>query len=397
MSTFRPKTRMSLSPNVYAPGHSMDTTRPTITKRCHTQQLQRESLSCSDSDDDIVRQGKRRRRDNSVSLIFKHLRLDIHYALQLIEETVDNYLEPFSWPRQSDDALQMDRVSQFPTTSSAFSFFPSSSPPLDRCFRSSSPDSGGFQEGAGEGPSDLARLRTSAFWELRQSVTENGEGLVRRMRDYERSRSRHQTHQKAKDAEKRGRKRATRRQKTYSINASEEEDDDILISSGDSSTHIKWCAFVNKRSRSLDDMDVDSQKDVRSSIHQIRSQSSGPPSDVHHPTGSQYHQQNKEVAALLEDLMSPYNSCTNPSLEPTPGLSHSSCESANSSLLSLALPPSILEADAALPSTASEKALAALSLALENGAGSITDYSSIWKYQEQFSLGETHDYGELWN
>ncbi|PPQ89415.1 hypothetical protein CVT25_002233 [Psilocybe cyanescens] len=314
--------------------------------------------------------------------------------VQLTLDDVEDCIEPLPWPRQSDSRWKTNHVSQFPTTSSAFSLFPSSSSSQDNTCRSSSPESSGYQEAQGEGPSDLARLRTSAFWELRQSVTENGEGLVRRMRDYERSRSRYQTHQKAKEAEKRGRKRLPRRQKT-SVNASEEEDgEDILISSGDASSHIHLGSFLCKRSRSLDVMDVDGQKETWSPIHHMRSQSSGPSPDTHYTSGSQHCQSDGEDPVSFEDVMCIHDSFTNPMLVPTPALSHSSYESANSSLLSLALPPSVFESESAFPSTASEKALAALSLALENGAGSITDYSSIWKYQEQFNLGDDH--GELW-
>jgi len=78
-------------------------------------------------------------------------------------------------------------------------------------------------------------LRSSAFWELRRSIAENGEGFVRRMRVYEGSRSRQTIHLKIKEAEKRGRKRLSSKKHAAIHNSDDDDDDDddIQICSGD--------------------------------------------------------------------------------------------------------------------------------------------------------------------
>ncbi|CAA7266574.1 unnamed protein product [Cyclocybe aegerita] len=47
------------------------------------------------------------------------------------------------------------------------------------------------------------------------------------------------------------------------------------------------------------------------------------------------------------------------------------------------------------PAPASDRALAALSLALANGAGSIADYSAVQRYQEGLQA-DSYDIGDLW-
>ncbi|KAI0702514.1 hypothetical protein BC835DRAFT_1517451 [Cytidiella melzeri] len=81
---------------------------------------------------------------------------------------------------------------QLPCTSDAFHLFPDRprmtrepSPGLH-----ASPDSGAhlsLSSSPAEEPAELTQLRSSAFWELQQSITQNGEGMVNRMRDWEAS------------------------------------------------------------------------------------------------------------------------------------------------------------------------------------------------------------------
>lgn len=249
---------------------------------------------------------------------------------------------------------------------------------------------------------DLVSLRSSAFWELRQSIADNGEGLVHRMRDYERSRSRHQIHHKAKEAEKRGRKRSYPRKKKILVDISDmSEDEDILICSSESANHILRGTFLGKRSASLDNMDVDIRHTEWPTKHaRNRIPSSSP--DTRYTTSSPTLESEDESVLAAEDAelfsVSPIKS----SQGSVPLLSHSPVESPCSSLISLPLPSSTIDetyplgASLSNPSTASEKAIAALNLAFANGAGSISDYSSVLQYQE-ISQAQSYDNGDLWH
>ncbi|KAF5312509.1 hypothetical protein D9619_003141 [Psilocybe cf. subviscida] len=256
-------------------------------------------------------------------------------------------------------------------------------------------------------PADHGRLRSTAFWDLRQSIAKNGEGFIRRMREYERSRSKPQNHQKAKDAEKRGRKRLPLRNKksparSPSSDASDDDnDDDILICSGESANHIFRPSFTGQRARCLDAMDVDLE---------WSSQSQGPKNeDANHTTSLKdtkhttkcpetQPDDNDTTSSHDEQLFSDHiDSCLS---ESSPSLSTSSCGSPHSSVFSIPLPPSTLsdnESDSvSLPSTGSDKILAAVNLALANGAGSINDYSSLWEHNDHYD-SQSYDSGDLWH
>jgi hypothetical protein len=83
----------------------------------------------------------------------------------------------------------------------------------------------------------------------------------------------------------------------------------------------------------------------------------------------------------------------------TPALSHTLSDSTNSSLVSLALPPPTQSVphpfQPALPSSCSEKAIAALSLAFANGAG-LTDYGALLAIQATPALDDCQ-VGEMWH
>ncbi|KAF8973893.1 hypothetical protein BDZ97DRAFT_403348 [Flammula alnicola] len=353
-------------------------------KRSHPYVLAANSSSANDVDVDIWRKGKRRRSDNPHST------------------SVEKFLEPRSCPCQYENRLHLDQETRFATTAAQFNLSSRTGRSTVKTRRLQTFDPQEPQERQHGYLTDLVRLRSSAFWELRQSITESGEGLVRRMRDYERSRSRHQTHQKAKEAEKLGRKRLSNRRKKTFVNTSDaSEDEDILICSGESANHILRGSFLGKRARSLDAMDIDVQHTSWSPTQHSRSQGFFSSPDTHYTFSSPILQSDEEDATFLEDPRSFTVSLDEPTVESTPSLSHFACESASSSLVSLPLPSSDLphtkfcEPSLSLPSTASEKALAALNLSLANGAGSISDYSSVWKYQERFKA-ESYDNGDLW-
>ncbi|KAJ3870044.1 hypothetical protein EV359DRAFT_76047 [Lentinula novae-zelandiae] len=273
---------------------------------------------------------------------------------------------------------------------------------LDPSTHAQSPSSSSF--------SDLARIRSNAFWELRRSVAENGEGFVRRMRDYEQSRARSGAFSKVKDAQKRGRKRSSllaRRSQTLRRDSdSEEEEDDVQIFSGNLSE-----AFLSKersspsmsrspRQSSLNDMDEDPRDPMQTPERSPSSSSScrvfGSSSDLPYVFSS-------DLAQIA---------CPPPStqLDVTPSSSNSasSISSSSTSSISFQLPstPSAnlhltggisSSSSAYVSASRSEKALAALSLAMANGAGSITeDYEALRALQPILTMDDAQ-IGELWH
>ncbi|KAJ4486307.1 hypothetical protein J3R30DRAFT_3697804 [Lentinula aciculospora] len=230
--------------------------------------------------------------------------------------------------------------------------------------------------------SDLARIRSNAFWELRRSVAENGEGFVRRMRDYEQSRARSDAFSKVKDAQKRGRKRSLllARRAVALRHDTDSEEDDIRIVSG----HLSE-AFLSKetsstttrssRSLSLDSMDEDPIDSMQ------RERCTSPYSSYHISDSSS----NPSSAYMT-------NSAQLPDIIPS---SPKSASSASSSSISSQTPPPFSSSSYASASR-SEKALAALSLAMANGAGSITeDYEAIRAMQPILAMDDAQ-VGEMW-
>jgi hypothetical protein len=237
-----------------------------------------------------------------------------------------------------------------------------------------------------ENLTELIRLRSSAFWELRRSIAENGEGFVRRMRIYEGSRSRQAIHLKVKDAKKRGRKRLSSEKRAAILNSDEDDDEDIQICSGDSSSKIQNL-FCGGRRRSLRAMDVDNcQLDSSSTWHTGSCLSCGwqcSPNlklEIFPPTkDTEPHFPSSNVSSPPSSPRSLY--------EPSPPTSPP-CGPLSLSTDDLSLP--------LLSTTSSHRAVAELSLALANGAGSLEDYSSIWEYQSRFQT-KYYDHGDLWH
>jgi len=154
------------------------------------------------------------------------------------------------------------------------------------------------------------------------------------MRDFEHSRSRHHAHQKAKEAEKRERKRITQRKKTYANFSNVSEEENILICSGNSSNRIFRRPFSGKRTRSLDAMEVDTDQSTWSSARHTSFCSSP---NTHYSTGPTEPHSDEDGSNMVEDEISVFPSILAFS-DPAPSLSNSTCESATSSYPSLSLP-----------------------------------------------------------
>lgn len=97
----------------------------------------------------------------------------------------------------------------------------------------------------------------------------------------------------------------------------------------------------------------------------------------------------KRVRSLGDmDLDAPQTTTTIP-----PELSHTAASSPTSSLLSIPPPPTLLS-----PSSREEKVIAALTLALANGAAGLNDYSAV---REALGVSAPHadgaaEVGEMW-
>ncbi|KII93237.1 hypothetical protein PLICRDRAFT_384194 [Plicaturopsis crispa FD-325 SS-3] len=235
---------------------------------------------------------------------------------------------------------------------------------------------------------DLTRLRSDAFWELRQSIADSGETLVGKMRDYEASRSKSGAHNRARSAPMRGRKRPAPscRASRNGAEGDSEDDDGVQIVDGEPAS---WSPR-KKRALSLGTMDV--------SAHCI--DDAELPSDTS-ATHSDLEDDFAASRAMYQFSFAPSPpsaSLSFPTSDFTPELSYT--HSTNSSLSSLPLPPPrdlarVLGPQTLPDASRSEKALAALSLAMANGAGGLNDYEAL----RAVAPPPTDDYhiGELWH
>ncbi|KAH0838421.1 hypothetical protein J3R83DRAFT_6728 [Lanmaoa asiatica] len=269
--------------------------------------------------------------------------------------------------------------------------------------------------------SELARLRSAAFLELQRSVQENGEGFVKRMREFEDSRSKSAQHSRARGIERRRRKRYSPSAPTASVtgkSTASDGDDDVLILS--SALAAEPFHPRQKRSSSLGAMD-----DSNFQLHGETSSSGrlSPISSIFHPIpfahyASHVHSNTTNQSPELSTSFSTPFDFTNPlhtnafkpalfhsssnSLASTAdmSLSTSYAEDANypSSSLMASSPqsPCHLSVGAILTSASStEKAIAALTLAMANGAGGLGDYAAVRALN--VSSADESQAGELWH
>lgn len=241
---------------------------------------------------------------------------------------------------------------RFLSTSSAFDLRPRDSrPPLSQPLRKPNSHPAIVDQ-------DVSALHSYAFWELHQNITEASEGFVQRMRDWESSRPQapRQAHRLSSPfpsyISARGRETAPRTSSPSEVNSEEDDlnsdgEDDVLILSDETSSAIRASSFgaagsPRKRVRSLGEMDLDLPQ-------------------------------------------------TTPTIPPE--LSHTVASSSTSSLLSLSPLPTMPS-----PSSREEKVIAALTLALANGAAGLNDYSAV---REALGVSAPHadgaaEVGEMW-
>ncbi|KAG2368291.1 hypothetical protein BDR07DRAFT_1391664 [Suillus spraguei] len=220
---------------------------------------------------------------------------------------------------------------------------------------------------------DATRLRSDAFWELRRSITVSGESLVKRMRDFEHSRSKSGIYKRARtivrqSAKKRHSPSVPVTRSFRRSNSSESDEDDVQIYSGELSG---LPVSRQKRASSLGSMDLDNDEIQSTYKYSASTMAFNPP--LSGPSFS-----------------SPAHSFETPRSSPTYQNSifippHPTATSFASS-----------QEDVSLTSSASrtEKAIAALSLAIANGAAGLSDYNAL---RDVPSVMIDSQVGELWH
>lgn len=264
---------------------------------------------------------------------------------------------------------------------------------------------------------DLARLRSDAFWELHRSVAQNGEGLVMRMRDYEhsRSRSRSEAHAKAKEAQRRGRKRASIvlpvPKPVPHEDMSDEDEDDVQIFAGElvetpflgSSRHPKRALSLGGMEESFQHLNPSPRQGLGSG------RCSSPVATCDSSSSAYLSDDDNSGSNVIRTQISHSPSPPTATASFTPSLTHTSTESSNSSLVSLPLPSPLLSTfmstsftpqqsprSTTLAASRSEKAIAALSLMMANGAGGLNDYEALRAFQTRSPL-DYSELGEMWH
>lgn len=390
--------------------HSSHRDTPTLpdSQRCHL---------------DIWRTGKRLRRDISVRVPLC-LRCSPHLArLPLQPAPATRSSTPASADsRTTSSSSSAPHTPLFPASSADFLLFPSHPPcganlPTRNPRSPSSTVSFLHDDPCESSQSELVRLRSAAFLELQRSVQENGEGFVKRMREFEDSRSKSTQHSRARGIERRRRKRYSPSVPTTNITGKSsvsDVDDDVLILSstlGAQPSHPR-----QKRSSSMGAMD-----DCNFQLHG-ETNSSGrlsPISSIFHPFpyahyASHVHHNISNRSTELSTSFSTSFNFTNPlhtnafkpasyhssnSLTSTANVPLSSSYAEYPSSAPMVSPPQSpwhLSADAILTSASStEKAIAALTLAMGNGAGSLGDYEAVRALNT--SSADESQVGELWH
>ncbi|KAI0068409.1 hypothetical protein BV25DRAFT_1834597 [Artomyces pyxidatus] len=356
----RPQNNRRRSQSASAPGSPSSARRVDDPWRPSTKRTHPHTPSCKDIalsnvphkwDVDLWRRGKRPRMDRSSTPSNPDIDMDA--------------------PSSATRAPSL-RAPVFASTSAAFNFFPSRPQRSTRSARSStsSPPHPKQLSPSMHIDSDLSALHSNAFVDLRQSIAKGDEGFVQRMRAWESARTRtpagahlpRRAQPPPSAFYHRGRSSSTRilsgggsddgDYDEDEDNEDEDEDEDVQIFSGDSSTadtpSLRAVSPSRSRARSLGPMDLDSPR------------ASLPPAPVVQPA-----------------------------------LSHTVASSTNSSLVSLPLPQSV-------PAHASreEKAIAALNLALANGAAGLNDYGAVREALGVLGLGSVEgisEVGEMWH
>ncbi|KAK7064398.1 hypothetical protein R3P38DRAFT_2824275 [Favolaschia claudopus] len=314
-------------------------------------------------DVDLWRRGKRRRRNAS--------------------DDSDSMDVDFGRPSFNSSPIPAPPTPAFAATSAEFSIFPRNSNTSNRKRRATHHNEFSTDLDSSARPADLQRLRSDAFWQLRRSVEENGEGFVKSMQVYESRRSRSslialKVKEAQRESHRRGRRRSPARADPTGLDeeGSEAEDDDVQIFAGEP----VYTGFANRgKQRAFSAGGVDTEDKIRHS-----------PSDRCSSPGATCDSRSSVYLSDDDGFHLP-----SPDTQVSPALSQTLSRSGNSSLISLDLPPSPVAPKAILASSRSEKAIAALTLAMANGAGGLDDYEAL-RSLHTFSP-DNCQVGEMWH
>lgn len=244
----------------------------------------------------------------------------------------------------------------------------------DRARRSPSSQSPAMDVSDPQTCENLRRLRSTAFWELQQSVGQGGEGFIGSMREHEHMRS---------SSLQAGERNSSAQRHSYQSHpdTSGDEDDDIQIYAGETSTQHVFQTL---------DVPMDTE------YHRYHDQNNW----THHPSKSTFPQSpSARSNTIFASLPSQEVAAVGALASASSNLGVTGNWAANFSG-----PPSnphsapLGSGYHPLRSTSfdgSEKVIEALALAMANGAGGLNDYAAL----RQHSVDEDpacHDAGELW-
>lgn len=262
---------------------------------------------------------------------------------------------------------------------------------------------------------DATRLRSDAFWELRRSITVSGESLVKRMRDFEHSRSKSGIYKRARTID---RQRAKKRHSpsvpvTRSVrrsNSSESDEDDVQIYFGELAG---LPVSRQKRASSLGSMNLEIQSRSFSEYADQASTCSSffnddaddpsrlsftttfPPDSLHSTSSSPAYKYSASTMAFNPPLSGPSFSSPAHSVEaPRSSPTHQNSLFIPSHPTATSFASSQEDVSLTSPASRTEKAIAALSLAIANGAAGLSDYNAL---RDVPSVMIDSQVGELWH
>lgn len=249
---------------------------------------------------------------------------------------------------------------------------------------------------------NLTQLHSDAFWELRKSIEENGEGLVRRMRDFENSRTRGGVYSKAKDSLKRGRKRhsiSSRPKRMLISGVNSDEEDDVQIVAGNEPPEACDHRIARKK-RAISLGMADSNPRTSAIIEPDRNEGCSWSGTTFNSSHSTYTSDDESMDLVDDSPLSMSGLASPPAASTMPS---SFTTSANSSPISISThlfggvptPSPPQHRSTSLAASRSEKALAALTLAMANGAGGLNDYEAVRALEAP--VIDNSQVGELWH
>lgn len=266
---------------------------------------------------------------------------------------------------------------------------------------------------------DVSKIRSNAFWELRRSVEESGEGLVQRMREYE-DEQRARLQHSAWTMRDRGRSREYHGQNKIASPSTDEkiddneDEDNIQIFSGFTADLPISSPFLEGGHSHLvtasanDGIDLCFELEGSDGATCDSEQSAYATDDDEfmNVTYTDIHSQQSSSPLLTgtgcssSPAMDPVFQFSNTFI-PTLSLSNSSPHTRNTSSISSPshLHPFTFTSPLSLSTTASrnERAIAALTLAMANGAGGLNDYTAARVFGPNLEEEQNVDVGELWH